>query len=757
MKNILQIISIVLLFNLTAYSQSRIYTPVLRAPVDVAINQMPDVLLDWDAVTGEGTEISYDLQLAQSSDFSDAVSFTNLTVTSATMSQLKFKESYYWRVRAHDGIAISDWSAAWSFSVVSTVTITAPNNQSTQNPDPLVKWNILTGITHYDIQIDTAYSWRVENSGVTTKLADVFEVDANNVWAVGDGGKILHRTDGTWSMVESGVTNNLTDVFFVDASHGWAAGENGTILQYDGANWSTMTSGVTVTLNGLFFTSATNGYVVGNSGTSLHFDGTTWTSFNTGVTLDLFAIHGLDDQHIWAVGKSGNYSYYNGVSWINSTVSTRDLLGVWALSPDKVWIPSKTGRIYFWDGTTWSEQVSGSTRDLYDVCFLDENNGYIVGRNGTLLYYNGTQWKSTASGTAQDLNSIHLKNDGTGYIVGNAGAVVSFQGEGFNSAYLKSYTAEGTILEFKFSNLLFGKTHYFRMRARHDLSTSDWSPANSFFVVASPTLDTPVDDATDIALDTLVKWDELTGVVKYGIQMSTNETFTDPLYFESSIGEYRFQDLVFGTDYFWRVNARHAGGVSEWSAANKFTTINTVTLLLPEDNAVDINLLPHYTWEEIRGAEKYMLQFDINANFSEPTTHIVTTSFYQTQFLLEKQTAYYWRLKAIQALDSTDWSTVRTFTTANGASIIESKSQSFTLYPNPSQGELNIVFKVGNAELVKIEIYNLLGNSVFEDSFIPMIGEVKKNYDLRGTLKKGVYLVRLVDSKKVFTQKLTIE
>ncbi len=756
MKNILQIVSIILLFNLTAFTQTRIYTPTLRSPENAAVNQMPNALLDWDAVTGDGSEIAYDVQIAPASDFLNATSFWNIQVTALSMSNLQFKGMYYWRVRAHDGVAISDWSEAFSFTVVSTVTITAPANQSTQNPDPLVKWNTLSGVTNYDIQIDTAYSWRTESSGVSTKLTDVFVLDANNAWAVGDGGLILHRLGNAWNVVESGVTNNLTDVFFVNAINGWACGENGTILSYDGTTWTSMTSGVTTTLNGLFFTSSNNGYVVGNTGTALHFDGTVWGTQTTGVTVDFYAIHGLTAQRIWAVGKSGKYSYFDGTTWTAGTVSTRDLVGVWAVDINKVYCASKAGRIYFWNGIVWDEQASGVTKDLNDVCFIDENNGYIVGKGGTLLYFNGSEWKASASGTTQDLNGIHLLDASTGYIVGGSGTLIAFQGEGFNSPYRKSYVAAGTILEFKFSNLLFGQSHYFRMRARHETDTSDWSPARSFFVVASPTLDKPVDNSAGIALDTLVKWDLLTGVVKYGVQLSTNASFTDPLYGESSNGEQRFDGLLFGQDYFWRVNARHADDVSDWSVPFKFTTINTVNLISPADNAIDVVLVPRYTWDAIKGTEKYLIEIAKNSDFTASETNITATNFYQTQFVLENMKDYYWRVKAIQGLDSTDWSATRHFNTVS-TSINESKGQSFSLYPNPSNGELNLGFNVNTSEMVQVEVYNLLGNTVFKDSFVPMVGEVKKSYDLRATLKKGVYLVRLLDGKKVFTQRLTIE
>jgi hypothetical protein len=757
MKNILQIISLVLLFHFTAFSQSRIYTPALVSPDQDAVGQMPDALLDWEAVTGDGTEITYDLQLAQTSDFSNAVNFPGITVTALNMSQLKFKEKYFWRVRAHDANGVSAWSESRAFTVVSTVTITAPANQSIQNPDPTVKWNTLTGVTFYDIQIDTAYSWRVESSGVTSKLNDVFVLDANNSWAVGDGGLILHKTNNIWTSFASGVTSDLTDVFFVDAEHGWATGESGTILAFDGTAWTPMTSGVTVTLNGLFFTSATNGYAVGNTGKALHFDGTSWTAVTTGITVDIYAVHGLDSQHIWVVGKSGNYSFFNGTTWANATMSTRDLLGVWAVSTTQVVAAAKAGRIYTFDGTTWTETNSGTSKDYYDVCFLDANNGYIVGKSGSLLYFNGSIWKSAASGTTQDLNGIYLKDATTGFLVGNTGIVVSFQGEGFNSPYLKSYTAAGTILTFQFSNLVFGKSHYFRMRARHALSTSDWSPANSFFVVASPELNEPVNNSVAVALDTLVSWDVMTGVVKYGVQLSTDAAFTDPLYSESSTGEARFSGLVFGQDYFWRVNARHAAAVSEWSEPFKFTTINTVLLVSPENNATEVVRLPRYTWDGIAGAEKFQVQVSKNSNFTNAESNIVTTNHFQTMYSLDKQTGYYWRVQAIQGLDSTNWSETRYFTTTGETSIEEPKNQTFTLYPNPSEGQFTLTLKVATSEIVKVEIYNLLGNSVFEDSFIPMSGELKKHFDLRGNLRKGIYLVRLYEGSKVYTQKLTIE
>jgi len=62
---------------------------------------------------------------------------------------------------------------------------------------------------------------------------DVHSVDVNTGWAVGEGGIIVHTTDGGayWTTQTSGTTERLIGVHFVDANTGWAVGSNGTILK----------------------------------------------------------------------------------------------------------------------------------------------------------------------------------------------------------------------------------------------------------------------------------------------------------------------------------------------------------------------------------------------------------------------------------------------------------------------------------------------------------------------------------------------
>jgi photosystem II stability/assembly factor-like uncharacterized protein len=760
MKNIYLVLALISWFSASLSAQTRIYTPALRAPANNATGQMPNALLDWDAVTGQGFVITYEVQLARNADFSDAITFPPVTVTALETSQLLFNQVYYWRVRASDGTLTSDWSEPFSFRVINSVNITAPANQSNQMPNPLITWSGLTGIAQYEMQIDTAYAWANMVSGSTAQLNDVFELSANQAWAVGNGGVILAFNGTNWSPMTSGTTQNLNDVFFVDSNNGWAVGAGGTILYYNGTTWSAQTSGVTVALNGVFFTSATNGYAVGASGTVLRWNGTAWSPVSVGIaaSVTINTVHGLNENNIWVAGTAGNFSYFNGTIWANGIIANREITGIWALATNKIWASARAGRIFYFNGQSWAEQTSGSTRDLWDVCMLSENNGFIVGSNGTLIQYNGTEWNVIASGTTQNLNGLHLMDATKGFIVGNAGSIIKFQGEGFNSPYLKSFPLPANLTEFRLSNLAFGANHYVRMRASHALSVSEWSSPRSFFVNASPTLTSPANNAVNIALDTLVRWSAMSGIVNYTIQRSLTPDFADPFTFESSINEYRFQGMSFGRDYFWRVRARHAGGVSLWSPVFKFTTAGTVTLTAPANNATNVIRLPRYQWQHIRGTERYQLQFSTSNSFaSEATnTQLTTTNSFQTIFLLSPQTPYFWRVRGIMGLDTTSWSQTFTFVTTGETAIGENPASNITISPNPGKGLFTINAPGLNGTL-EIEVYNLVGKRVF---YLPKIesGELESHrFDLRD-LGKGIYMVSLrSDSGQITTRKLMIE
>ena len=74
--------------------------------------------------------------------------------------------------------------------------------------------------------------WVPLNSGTTNNLFDIFFLDDNSGYSVGDIGTIVKTTDGgtTWTTLNSGVTSTLTSIYFTDSLTGYASGNGGVLI-----------------------------------------------------------------------------------------------------------------------------------------------------------------------------------------------------------------------------------------------------------------------------------------------------------------------------------------------------------------------------------------------------------------------------------------------------------------------------------------------------------------------------------------------
>lgn len=74
-------------------------------------------------------------------------------------------------------------------------------------------------------------------------LSAVTMVSANEGWAIGQEGVIVHYLDGAWASVQSPTTQALQSIAMVSPAEGWAVGTNGTILHYENGSWSPYRAG----------------------------------------------------------------------------------------------------------------------------------------------------------------------------------------------------------------------------------------------------------------------------------------------------------------------------------------------------------------------------------------------------------------------------------------------------------------------------------------------------------------------------------
>ncbi len=86
--------------------------------------------------------------------------------------------------------------------------------------------------------------------------------------------------------------------------------------------------------------------------------------------------------------------------------------------------------------------------------------------------------------------------------------------------------------------------------------------------------------------------------------------------------------------------------------------------------------------------------------------------------------------------------------TSTGINNNEYSKNLFSIYPNPSTGKFNIEFS-NQQQITGVEIYNLLGESVFQQ-------QNTNEIDL-SSAAKGIYFVKVYAGEKIYTEKIIVE
>lgn len=755
MKNIyLSTVILLILFSASAMGQSRIYPPTLRMPENGQIGQYPNVLLDWDAVTGQTTNITYEVQLATTPDFSDAITFPKTEYTALKMEELQFAEYYYWRVKAYDDNDPSEWSEMWMFKVVAAVTVTDPDIGDEQYVNPVIEWEPITGLTKYQLQVDTSYFWKVQDAGTSDKITGVYAISMDDMWMVGAGGLIQHYDGTMWSPMDAGITDDLASVFFVSSDNGYAVGEGGTIIHYNGVEWSSMDAGITEDLTGVSFADVNNGWAVGLGGAITQYSSGTWSPVTTSVTADLYSVSAVSVNDVWACGKGKVVVHYNGTDWTSEEVGTRDWASVSFSDAANGWIVGKGGKIMYYNGLVWTEEDTPTNKDLYAVSFSDMT-GYAVGKDGVMVTYDG-EWQLAASGSDKNLNAVWITQD-IGLTAGDAGTTVIEVSSGFDSPYAKTIQIGADKDSYQLENLLYGQSIYYRMRAIHSQDTSSWSGGREFITYKNVTLSKPTNNTSNTDMLVKFEWKKYDGSSDYHMEIDMDENFSEALVIVSDSTSAFVQAKYFGQKYYWRVNAENALYISDWSDTWSITTVDAVVLDAPSNSATDVATCPRYTWDAISGVAGYQIWIDTDENFSNPVKEVVNVPFFQCNSPLKRQTNYYWKVRAFSTIDTSNFSPVWSFKTEGYTGIEdEFNSTSVDIYPNPANNTFNITINSYSRETYKISIVELTGKTIYEEEVESNSGEYSKEYYLPG-LQSGLYLVRINAGNRSVTKKLFIK
>ncbi|MCI0558309.1 MAG: T9SS type A sorting domain-containing protein, partial [Nitrososphaera sp.] len=768
--------------------------PLLALPLDGATDVPVAAELSWNASL---TADSYRLQVSANSDLSSPVfDQSGLTDTSQVVPGLANNTKYFWLVSATNVGGTSVFSTVQSFTTIVAAPIApllaSPADEATDiSLTPTLSWSGVDGAESYRVQVSTDADF------------GVLVADLNNITTTETQvGGLINSTQYYWRVSAINVggmsafseINSFTTIITAPLAPLLALPVDGATDVPVAAELSWNTS---LTADSYRLQVATDlGF------TSLVFD-------QSGLTDTLQIIPGLVNNTVyyWRVRATnvGGTSVFSTVQSFTTIIAPP--------LPPLLALPADGATDVLIDAAlTWSTsltvdsyrlQVSTDfdfTSTVFDKSGLTDTSHSVPGLTNNTQYY----WRVSATnlgGTslfsiARSFTTIIAAPLAPVLVTPVDGATdISTEVEFFwsplspSDSYRLQIATDSTFSSpvhdqeglmdsvVVVDSLEHGTLYYWRVNATNFSGTSLFSTVHSFTTIIAtplaPLLTWPDDGAVDVPLATTLMWNGTNGAESYHVQLSTDSGFSNFVVDQGGITETTLavSGLDIRTKYYWRVSATNAGGTSQYSNAQNFTTVFLVAggwqLALPLAGAMDVSLTPTLSWDSLSYAEWYLVEVSTDSNFSELVINQpnITETEIQLDGLLNN-TSYYWRVAAVFSYSMSEvvvYSEERSFTTIAAPTSVERLNngipETFALqqnFPNPFNPQTTIQFSVAKESRVTLAIFNMLGATVevlADQTFAP------GNYQVQWTpenLPSGVYFYRLRTADFTRTRKLLL-
>lgn len=206
--------------------------------------------------------------------------------------------------------------------------------------------------------------WRIERP-TNWNLHAAWGDSPSSLWAVGDGGTILHFDGKTWSRQDSGTMQRLDVVWGFGPADVWAAGAQGTILHDDGNGWKAAASPTKEPITAAAAPSSDDVWIGTDAGGIFHHDGDGWTEV-ADVDKPVLALHASSGRPLWIATQ------HRVLTWDGNEVSEVDLEHEYG----DPWIQGVAGggkHVWLADGQDVWSMGKGKRRLLGGVEYAVEN------------------------------------------------------------------------------------------------------------------------------------------------------------------------------------------------------------------------------------------------------------------------------------------------------------------------------------------------------------------------------------------------
>ncbi|MGY8770539.1 MAG: YCF48-related protein [Pirellulales bacterium] len=288
-------------------------------------------------------------------------------------------------------------------------------------------------------------------------LNDLFFIDQNQGWAIGDHGVIWQTQDAGmhWKQHPSTTDAQLQAIHFIDSENGWIVGgavqsytkkTSGVLLRTrdGGSSWEPIQITSMPMLRDVYFTDLRRGWAVGNPSPmypsgffETHDGGKSWKSISTEVTSVWHSLAPSPSGRIHLTGTRGTIAVADPGAVRQGDVPSfgAGVLHQCKMVSDKQgWIVGDGGLVLRTNdsGFSWEPIPSSSpaTRKQIDFRAISQKGTHvwITGSPGTVVLHSpdqGETWEIQSTQNQMPLHAIHFVDELHGYAVGALGTILA--------------------------------------------------------------------------------------------------------------------------------------------------------------------------------------------------------------------------------------------------------------------------------------------------------------------------------------------
>lgn len=217
--------------------------------------------------------------------------------------------------------------------------------------------------------------------------------------------------------------------------------------------------------------------------------------------------------------------------------------------------------------------------------------------------------------------------------------------------------------------LNYNTRYYWKVRSKTNSNYSSWQQYREFITVFEPPeLQSPENDIACLDTNIVLKWHSINIAIHYNLEIASDTNFQNVIFRKEKLKDtiIKISGLLTGTKYFWRIQAFSQHNNSAWSEIRKFETKFIPPMLVePPDSTINHPLNVTMRWNSIPGAENYRIQLAKDRNFEKMVFDGLAEDQNQKQIdILEYDTKYFWRIKAVSEKCESDWSEIWNYQTA---------------------------------------------------------------------------------------------